>query len=116
MENKEDCSITRSREIIDTLEPPCATTSHKVTPIQHTESFPDEGGFPLSRSFSVRTHVNFTRVSKIEAKYGRSRVNIRDEPRSTFTFSRGLSYIASEQLRDSGNQPLETLREPRGMI
>ena len=64
----------------------------------------------------MRKHVNFTRVSKIEAKYDKSRVNIRDEPRSTFTFSRGLSYIASEKLRDGGNQPLEILREPGGMI
>ena len=49
--------------------------------------------------------------------YGRSRVNLKVEPRSTFTFTRGLSYIASssftrvnfrcvrtEKLRDSGNQ------------
>ena len=65
----------------------------------------------------MRSHVNFTRVNKIETMYGRSRVNVKVEPRSTFTFTRGLSYIASssftrvnfrcvrtEKLRDSGNQ------------
>ena len=59
------------------------------------------------------------RVDKTEAMYGRSRVNVKVEPRLTFTFTRGLSYIASvlstrvkftcihkEKLRDSGNQPL----------
>ena len=53
--------------------------------------------------------------------YGRSRVNVKVEHHSTFTFTRGLSYMASfsftrvnftcvltEKLRDSGNQPLET--------
>ena len=46
--------------------------------------------------------------------YGRSRVNVKVEPRSTFTFMRDLSNIVSvlftrvgrEKLRDSGNQPL----------
>ena len=38
-------------------------------------------------------YVNFTRVNEIEAMYGRSRVNAKVEPRSTFTFiTRGLSY------------------------
>ena len=32
------------------------------------------GGFPQSRNFYVSTHVNFTRVNKIEAMYRRSRV------------------------------------------
>ena len=57
----------------------------------------------------------------MKAKYGRSRVNVKDEPRSTFTFTRSLPYIAStslthvhftcgrrEKLRESGNQPLST--------
>ena len=35
--------------------------------------------FPLSRKFHISTHVNFTRVSKIEAMYGRSRVNVKVE-------------------------------------
>ena len=77
-----------------------------------------KGGFPLLRNFYVSTHVNFTRVNKIEAMYGRSRVNVKVEPRSTFTLSRGVSYIAyisfthvifmcvrTEKLRHSGNQP-----------
>ena len=53
------------------------------------------GGFPRSRDFYVRTHVNFTRLNKIETMYGRSRVNVKVEPRSTFTFTCSLSYIAS---------------------
>ena len=63
----------------------------------------------------MRSHVNFTRVNKIETMYGSSRVNVKVEPRSTFTFTRAFSYIASftrvnfrcvrtEKLRDSGNQ------------
>ena len=74
--------------------------------------------------FSARTHVSFTRVNKIETMYGRSRVNVKVEPRSSFTFKRVLSYIAfilftrvhtlklresTKKLRDSGNQPLERL-------
>ena len=43
------------------------------------------------------THVNFTRVSKIEAMYGRSRVHVRVEPRSTLTLTRGL--LRAENLR-----------------
>ena len=67
----------------------------------------------------MRTHVNFTRVNEIEAMYGRSRVNVKVERSSTFTFTRGLSNTASilltrvkfpsvrkEKLRDSGIQPL----------
>ena len=65
--------------------------------------------------------VIFTRVNKIEAMYGRSRISVKVERGSTFTFIRGLSYIASisftcmhlnfacvrkEKLRDSANQPL----------
>ena len=52
-------------------------------------------GFPLSRNFYLRPHVNFTRVSKIEAMYERLRANVKVEPRSTFTFTHGLSYISS---------------------
>ena len=45
--------------------------------------------------------------------YERPRINVKVEPRSTITFTRGLSYIASivftcvrmEKLRVSGNQP-----------
>ena len=46
--------------------------------------------FPLSRNFSVRTHVNFTRVNKIEAMYGRPYVNVKVERGSTLTFTRIL--------------------------
>ena len=52
----------------------------------------DKGGFPLSRNFYVRTRLNFTRINEIEKMYGRSRVKVKVEPRSTFTFTRGLSY------------------------
>ena len=58
------------------------------------------------------------RINKIKAMYGRSRVNVKVEPRSTFTLTRGVSYIAyisftqvifmcvrTEKLRHSGNQP-----------
>ena len=77
-----------------------------------------KGGFPLLRNFYVSTHVNFMRVNKIKAMNGRSRVNVKVEPRSTFTLTRGVSYIAyisftqvifmcvrTEKLRHSGNQP-----------
>ena len=68
----------------------------------------------LSLNFYTRTHVNFTRVNKIEAMYGRSRVRVKVERGLTFTFTRGLSYIASISfmhvkftcVRDSANQPL----------
>ena len=52
-----------------------------------------EGGFPLSRNFSPCEHVNFTRVNEIEAMYGRSRVNVKVEPRQTFTLTRALSIL-----------------------
>ena len=77
-----------------------------------------KSGFPPSRNFYVRKQVNFTRVNKIETMYGRSRVNVKVELRSTFKVTRCLSYIASfsftrvnflcvstEKLRDSGNEP-----------
>ena len=67
----------------------------------------------------MRTHVNFTRVNNIETMSGRSRVNVKVEPRLTFTFVHGLSYIASisftrvhftcvltQEVRDGENQPL----------
>ena len=73
----------------------------------------------LSRNFYTRTHVNFTRVNKVKAMYGRSRVSVKVKRGSSFIFTRGLSYIASisftlvkltcvrtEKLRDSANQPL----------
>ena len=47
------------------------------------------------RNFYVRTHVNFLRVNKVETMHARSRAKVKVEPRSTFTFMGGLSYIAS---------------------
>ena len=35
------------------------------------------------------------RVNKIEAMYWKSRAHVKIEPRSNFTFMRGLSYVAS---------------------
>ena len=71
------------------------------------------------RNFSVRRHVKLTRANEIEAMYERSRVHVNVERGSTFTFTCGVSYIASilftrvklscvrmEKLRNSGNQPL----------
>ena len=49
----------------------------------------------MSRNFYLRTHVNFTRVNKIEAMYERSRLNIKVESPLTITFTRDLSSIAS---------------------
>ena len=51
----------------------------------------------------VRRHVKITRqwkstftcVNEIERMYGRSRVNVKVEPRLTFTFTRGFSRIVS---------------------
>ena len=39
--------------------------------------------------------VIFTSVNKIEAMYGRSCVNVKVEPRLSFTCTRNLSYNAS---------------------
>ena len=47
-------------------------------------------GFCLSRNFYVGKRVN-----KTEAMYGRSRVNLKVERGSTFTFACDLRYIAS---------------------
>ena len=71
-----------------------------------------KGGFPLSRDFYVRTRVN-----KIQTMYERSRVSVKVEQGSTFTFTRDLPYIVSisftrvyftcvrtEKLRDSESQ------------
>ena len=45
---------------------------------EDTLQCPSQVGFPLSRIFSVRfTHVNFTRVNKIETMYGRSLVSVK---------------------------------------
>ena len=71
----------------------------------------------LKADFHCR--VTSTRVNKMEAMDGRSRVSMKVERGSAFTFTGGLSYISSilfthvnfmcirtKKLRDSGNQPL----------
>ena len=65
--------IARLREIV---------AWKKYTTYDHVDIFYFQcyGGFPVSR-----THVNFTRINDIEAMYGRSHVNLKVEPRSTFT-------------------------------
>ena len=57
------------------------------------------GGFPASRNFYGRRLFSFKYVYKITAMYQRWCVNVKLEPRSTFT--RGLSYIASRALTTS---------------
>ena len=49
----------------------------------------------MSQFFYERTHANSARVNKIQAKYGKSSVNVKVEPRCTFTFRRCVSYIVS---------------------
>ena len=71
----------------------------------------------LKADFHCR--VTSTRVNKIVAMDGRSRVSVKVERGSAFTFTGGFSYISSvlfthvnftciraRKLRDSGNQPL----------
>ena len=58
-----------------------------------------KGGFPASCNFYVRRLFSFKYVYKIRAMYQRWCVNVKLEPRSTFT--RGLSYIASRALTTS---------------
>ena len=43
--------------------------------------------------------IHFSRVNEVEAMYEVSRMNVKFERGSTFTFSRNLSYIASIYLR-----------------
>ena len=70
----------------------------------------------------MRTHINFTRVNKIEVISDRPRVNVTVKRGSTFAFTRDLPYIAfilftcvnityvsTLKLRNSGNQPLYTV-------
>ena len=47
----------------------------------------------------LRARVNFTRVNKIEATYGSSRVNVQVGPRSTFTFRRQGGRLAEWSAR-----------------
>ena len=50
-------------------------------------SKPAYGGFPLWRNFYLRTHVNFSRVNKIEAMYERPIAKAKVERASIFSFS-----------------------------
>lgn len=54
-----------------------------------------QGRFRLSHNFYVRTHINCMHVNEIEATYERSCINVKVKLRSTFSFTRGLSYITS---------------------
>ena len=59
-----------------------------------------KGGFPPSRIFYVRTDVNFNWLyvrteTKIEVMFEKPRVNLKVERGSTFTFTRGFSYVTS---------------------
>ena len=47
---------------------------------ENLNRYDSKGGFPLSCNFHVRTHVNFTRVNKIEAMFGKSGVNVKVAP------------------------------------
>ena len=63
-----------------------------------------KGWFPLSRNFQVPTQVNVTRVNKIEAMYGTSRVNVKVEPRSSLNvyvrpFIHGIAFILFTHLK-----------------
>ena len=61
-----------------------------VTSVKFT--FVHVGLIPVSRNFYVR---KFICVNEIEAMHERSRVNVKVEPRSTFTLTRDRPYIAS---------------------
>ena len=54
-----------------------------------------KGGFPLLSNLYVGTYVNIWRVNEKEAILVSSRVNVKFESHLTFTFTGGLSYIAS---------------------
>ena len=43
----------------------------------------------------ARAHANSARVNKIQAKYGKSCLNVKVKPRGTFTFKCGVSYTVS---------------------
>ena len=56
----------------------------------------DLGGLGwISQIFYERTHANSARVNKIQAKYGKSCLNVKVKPRGTFTFKCGVSYTVS---------------------
>lgn len=70
----------------------------------------------------MRTQVNFTRLNKIEAMFGRSRVIVKVESRPTHVYVRPFIHclyifarkIYGVKLRDSGNLPQLPNFKPRG--
>ena len=56
----------------------------------HSEAYAEQQIY----RFFVHTHVDFTRLNKIEAMFGREREHVKVELRSNLTFTRDLSYIA----------------------
>ena len=47
-----------------------------------------------ARNFHACTHVNFTRISEVEAVHGRSRVHVKDEPCKRFSWA-GFNFYVS---------------------
>ena len=59
----------------------------------------------------MRKHVNFRRVNKMEAMYGRSRLTVKVEPRSSLNFNvyaRKIYVRKYVKLPDCGNPPQPT--------
>ena len=80
-----------------------------------------KGGFPLSRTFKCE-YVNFTRFSKIETMYERSRVNVKVDlaqlSRFFVTFHtlspfRRANFTCTEKLRKDPPPPLAPLFLPQ---
>ena len=79
---------------MDTRVGPCLSLIH-FTPDGRTLSV---GGLGRIRvDFHCRNFFTSarTQILQIQAKYGKSCVNVKVEPRCTFTFRRGVSYIVS---------------------
>lgn len=92
------------------------TKTIQLNEIINVENRKNIAAWPVRLTSS--NYINFTRVNKIEAMYGRSHVTVKVETSSNFTFTRGLSHVASvsftrvnftcfrpEKLCDSENQP-----------
>ena len=75
------------------------------------EAFKNPTSVKVHFHYRVILTCDFTRVNKVEAMSGRSRVNVKVEPRSTSTFVRGLHtlplyYLCALKIGYSGNPPL----------
>ena len=84
--------------------PPSSPLRHPYQDYIRSRARTDEK-FTFMRSFPFPTGrtegaAEIEPINNIEAIYGRSRVKVKVEPRLTFTFTRGLSYIASILLTD----------------